>query len=175
MFFFLLSCFFLTLSNPSFPSCPDHLCWLAPSSISSIYNGASRGGKTRNPQQTIRHSWTNHNDFGLESSLILYPHMLVSHWLQPSQSTCRAVINLLMFSPSLIPLTGLIQCCVDLMADLHDRLHPSIVIGPLTNLLLAINFTQEQQGFNRACVTPLVSWLTVAGHAHKADKWNYKH
>lgn len=79
----------------------------------------------------------------------------VSRWLQPSQSTRRAVIDHLMLSPLLIPLTGLIQCCFDLMADLHDRLHPSIVIGPLTNLLLAINFTQEQQGFNRALCNPI--------------------
>lgn len=134
MVFFLLP---LDLVHcPSFPSCPDCWCWLAPSSISSIYNGASRGGKAQNPEQTIRHSLTNHNDFRLESSLLLYPHtsLSASQWLQPSHSTNRAVIRHLMFSPSPIPLTGLIRCCVAMVTDLHDRLHPSIVNIPLTNL-----------------------------------------
>lgn len=37
----------LFFSLSSFSSCPYCFCYLAPSSISSIYNGASRGGKAR--------------------------------------------------------------------------------------------------------------------------------
>lgn len=55
------------------------------------------------------------------------------------------------------------------MADLHDQLHSSIVIGPLTNLLLAINFTQEQQGFNRALCNP-IGQLINRGWA-RAQSW----
>lgn len=166
MVFFLLP---LDLVHcPSFPSCPDRLCWLAPSSISSIYNGASRGGKARNPGQTIRHSLTNHNYFHLESSLILYPHTSLSV-SQSSHWTHCTVISHLIFSPSLIPLTGLIQCCVDMVTDLHDQLHPSIVNIPLTNLLLAINFTQEQRGFNRALCNS-IGQLINRGWA-RAQSW----
>lgn len=91
-----------------------------------------------------------------------------------SHSTHHAVIPHLMFIQSPISLTGVIQCCVDTVMDLHDQLHPSIVNIPLTNLLPAINFTQEQQGFNRA-LRYSIGRLTVTVHAHTADKQNCEH
>lgn len=88
---------FLLLTSLS--SCPCCFCSLAPSSISSIYNGASRGGKTHNLDQTILLS-TSLPQFiycHLKSSLVLYPHpsLQISQYLPPSHSLHQAVAHCL--------------------------------------------------------------------------------
>lgn len=110
------------------------------------------------PFFTPTHHYQSHNDY------CLFPFN--SSRCDPS-SNVHPVVNL--------SLTGVIQCCtVDTVTDLHDQLHPSIVNIPLTNLLPANNFTQEQQGFNRAlCYS--IGRLTATAHAHNADEQNCDH
>lgn len=98
------SLLFLWIVPPSPPALPVCVDQLLPALVPSTMERAEEV-RPGTPNGSSALSLTNHNEFRLEPSLVLYPHtsLPVFQWPQASHSTHCAVISHLMLK---IPLTG---------------------------------------------------------------------